>query len=212
MFIVSSTQIDKKIVRTEIGVLLRLSHPNIVRYLSNLWYRYLCNLCDYITLFTLLGNISHSLYSVRIWMSSFWRDCSHFVFFQIRLKEIFETETEIFLILELVTGGELFDRYDVLHKWKAVQLWNRISDIHCHLKIVHSKKWEICHHILTLILLQNCMAFFLLQKEDILKNVLLVHAMKVNGVQNNTEKTTFTVKNYQCFSIINLQVYLIIYY
>ncbi|XP_077059017.1 calcium/calmodulin-dependent protein kinase type IV [Siphateles boraxobius] len=49
--------IDKKIVRTEIGVLLRLCHPNII--------------------------------------------C---------LKEIFETETEIFLILELVTGGELFDR------------------------------------------------------------------------------------------------------
>ncbi|XP_041912304.1 calcium/calmodulin-dependent protein kinase type IV isoform X2 [Alosa sapidissima] len=49
--------IDKKIVRTEIGVLLRLSHPNIIR-----------------------------------------------------LKEIFETETEISLILELVTGGELFDR------------------------------------------------------------------------------------------------------
>ncbi|KAG5850892.1 calcium/calmodulin-dependent protein kinase type IV [Anguilla rostrata] len=49
--------IDKKIVRTEIGVLLRLSHPNIIR-----------------------------------------------------LKEIFETDTEIALILELVTGGELFDR------------------------------------------------------------------------------------------------------
>ncbi|KAL4634820.1 calcium/calmodulin-dependent protein kinase type IV-like [Arapaima gigas] len=49
--------IDKKIVRTEIGVLLRLSHPNIIR-----------------------------------------------------LKEIFETDMEIALILELVTGGELFDR------------------------------------------------------------------------------------------------------
>ncbi|XP_059923237.1 calcium/calmodulin-dependent protein kinase type IV [Gadus macrocephalus] len=49
--------IDKKIVRTEIGVLLRLSHPNIIR-----------------------------------------------------LKEIFETETNITLVLELVTGGELFDR------------------------------------------------------------------------------------------------------
>ncbi|XP_060700416.1 calcium/calmodulin-dependent protein kinase type IV [Hemiscyllium ocellatum] len=49
--------IDKKIVRTEIGVLLRLSHPNIIR-----------------------------------------------------LKEIFETLTEINLVLELVTGGELFDR------------------------------------------------------------------------------------------------------
>lgn len=49
--------IDKKIVRTEIGVLLRLSHPNIIK-----------------------------------------------------LKEIFETPSEIILILELVTGGELFDR------------------------------------------------------------------------------------------------------
>lgn len=49
--------IDKKIVRTEIGVLLRLSHPNIIE-----------------------------------------------------LKEIFETDTDISLVLELVTGGELFDR------------------------------------------------------------------------------------------------------
>uniref|UniRef100_A0A2K5H8H2 Calcium/calmodulin-dependent protein kinase type IV n=1 Tax=Colobus angolensis palliatus TaxID=336983 RepID=A0A2K5H8H2_COLAP len=48
--------VDKKIVRTEIGVLLRLSHPNIIK-----------------------------------------------------LKEIFETPTEISLVLELVTGGELFD-------------------------------------------------------------------------------------------------------
>ncbi|KAM6475449.1 calcium/calmodulin-dependent protein kinase type IV isoform 1-T1 [Liasis olivaceus] len=50
-------QVDKKIVRTEIGVLLRLSHPNIIK-----------------------------------------------------LKEIFETPAEISLVLELVTGGELFDR------------------------------------------------------------------------------------------------------
>uniref|UniRef100_A0A674MQ93 Calcium/calmodulin-dependent protein kinase type IV n=1 Tax=Takifugu rubripes TaxID=31033 RepID=A0A674MQ93_TAKRU len=49
--------IDRKIVRTEIGVLLRLSHPNIIQ-----------------------------------------------------LKEIFETDTDIALVLELVTGGELFDR------------------------------------------------------------------------------------------------------
>uniref|UniRef100_A0A674MDW9 Calcium/calmodulin-dependent protein kinase IV n=1 Tax=Takifugu rubripes TaxID=31033 RepID=A0A674MDW9_TAKRU len=51
------SQIDRKIVRTEIGVLLRLSHPNIIQ-----------------------------------------------------LKEIFETDTDIALVLELVTGGELFDR------------------------------------------------------------------------------------------------------
>lgn len=31
--------------------------------------------------------------------------------FQIKLKEIFETPSEIALVLELVTGGELFDRY-----------------------------------------------------------------------------------------------------
>lgn len=33
---------------------------------------------------------------------------------QIQLKEIFETDTDIALVLELVTGGELFDRYLVL--------------------------------------------------------------------------------------------------
>jgi len=49
--------IDKKIIRTEIGILLRLNHPNVIK-----------------------------------------------------LKEIFESETQLFLILELVTGGELFDR------------------------------------------------------------------------------------------------------
>ncbi|XP_047139567.1 calcium/calmodulin-dependent protein kinase type IV isoform X1 [Hydra vulgaris] len=49
--------IDKKIIRTEIGILLRLCHPNIIK-----------------------------------------------------LKEIFESQTHLFLILELVTGGELFDR------------------------------------------------------------------------------------------------------
>lgn len=33
-----------------------------------------------------------------------------FYFFQIKLKEIFETPSEISLVLELVTGGELFER------------------------------------------------------------------------------------------------------
>ena len=34
-----------------------------------------------------------------------------FLRLQIKLKEIFESESQLFLILELVTGGELFDRY-----------------------------------------------------------------------------------------------------
>lgn len=49
--------VDKKIIKTEIGILLRLKHTNIIR-----------------------------------------------------LKEIFESESHLFLILEFVSGGELFDR------------------------------------------------------------------------------------------------------
>jgi len=54
---VINKKVEKKIIRTEIGVLLRLKHPNIIR-----------------------------------------------------LKEIFESKSQIHLVLELVTGGELFDR------------------------------------------------------------------------------------------------------
>ncbi|ELU13409.1 hypothetical protein CAPTEDRAFT_196497 [Capitella teleta] len=53
-------KIDQKIVATEIGILLKLNHPNVIR-----------------------------------------------------LKEIYETETQIFLVLECVTGGELFDSQSV---------------------------------------------------------------------------------------------------
>ncbi|XP_064619499.1 calcium/calmodulin-dependent protein kinase type IV-like isoform X2 [Lineus longissimus] len=54
---VISKKENKKIVQTETGILLRLSHPNVIR-----------------------------------------------------LKEIYEKPTQIALVLELVTGGELFDR------------------------------------------------------------------------------------------------------
>ena len=31
-------------------------------------------------------------------------------FFKIKLEEVYETPTQFFMVLELVTGGELFDR------------------------------------------------------------------------------------------------------
>ncbi|KAJ8029482.1 Calcium/calmodulin-dependent protein kinase type IV [Holothuria leucospilota] len=49
--------VDQKVVRSEVAILLRLNHPNVIK-----------------------------------------------------LHEIFESETELFLVLELVTGGELFER------------------------------------------------------------------------------------------------------
>nr|XP_045755777.2 calcium/calmodulin-dependent protein kinase type IV [Mirounga angustirostris] len=83
----SSGQVDKKIVRTEIGVLLRLSHPNIIK-----------------------------------------------------LKEIFETPTEISLVLELVTGGELFDSADLdlqIARSKMVQFdWSYIRNQFCYFKVL----------------------------------------------------------------------------
>lgn len=49
--------VEKKVIRTEIGVLLKIQHPNVIR-----------------------------------------------------MKDIYETQSQIYIVLELVTGGELFDR------------------------------------------------------------------------------------------------------
>lgn len=49
--------------------------------------------------------------------------CVSRVFSQIQLKEIFETDTDIALVLELVTGGELFDRYiSCVERWGGSNL------------------------------------------------------------------------------------------
>ncbi|XP_052792506.1 calcium/calmodulin-dependent protein kinase type IV-like isoform X2 [Mya arenaria] len=54
---VINKKVDRKVVKTEVGILLKISHVNVIR-----------------------------------------------------MKEIFETPTQILLVLELVTGGELFER------------------------------------------------------------------------------------------------------
>jgi calcium/calmodulin-dependent protein kinase-4 len=54
---IKKKDVDKKIMNREVSVLLRVSHPNIIK-----------------------------------------------------MREIYETEDDIFLVLELVTGGEMFDR------------------------------------------------------------------------------------------------------
>lgn len=54
---VINKNVEKKVIRTEIGVLLKIQHPNVIR-----------------------------------------------------MKDIYETPTQIYIVLELVTGGELFDR------------------------------------------------------------------------------------------------------
>ena len=61
---------------------------------------------------------------------------------QIKLKEIFETPAEISLVLELVTGGELFDRFvyaspyngDVIHPHKHTST-HKHTDTDTHLQI-----------------------------------------------------------------------------
>lgn len=75
IFIVSSPQIDKKIVRTEIGVLLRLSHPNIVRYLCSPFIIFHENI-DGLVLMWLFSLCFHS----DSFEGNFWdrdRDLSH---------------------------------------------------------------------------------------------------------------------------------------
>ena len=39
-----------------------------------------------------------------------WMNNTYLIFFKIKLEEVYETPTQFFMVLELVTGGELFDR------------------------------------------------------------------------------------------------------
>ncbi|PWA21157.1 hypothetical protein CCH79_00009547 [Gambusia affinis] len=119
--------IDKKIVRTEIGVLLRLSHPNIVRIQDQFVSR---NIIDvtvkkrlngwfqvWMIKIAAYGSAEESLRFLWIGAEVLFCGCCRdvkcerlFLVTAIQLKEIFETDTDIALVLELVTGGELFDR------------------------------------------------------------------------------------------------------
>ncbi|XP_033926680.1 calcium/calmodulin-dependent protein kinase type IV-like isoform X1 [Melopsittacus undulatus] len=110
--------IDKKIVRTEIGVLLRLSHPNIAVWAdtgtggSSRWCRISHGWGEAPPMHYQKGSRRFHL----CLPSSFPPQAAapqrreEEPAGQIKLKEIFETLSEIVLILELVTGGELFDR------------------------------------------------------------------------------------------------------
>lgn len=57
----------------------------------------------------------------------------------IRLKEVFETPTQIFMVLELVTGGELFDRIVSRGTYTEKDAAKAISDILNGVKYLHSR-------------------------------------------------------------------------
>lgn len=58
--------------------------------------------------------------------------------FVIRLKEVFETPTQIFLVLELVTGGELFDRIVTRGQYTEKDAARAISDILHGVQYIHA--------------------------------------------------------------------------
>lgn len=52
-----------------------------------------------------------SFVEVQIFMFVLWMNNTYLIFFfKIKLEEVYETPTQFFMVLELVTGGELFDR------------------------------------------------------------------------------------------------------
>jgi len=61
----------------------------------------------------------------------------------IRLKEIFESKSRIYLVQELVTGGELFDRIVNVGAYTEVAAARAVNDIVSGLKYLHS--WGIVH-------------------------------------------------------------------
>ncbi|KAJ8304549.1 hypothetical protein KUTeg_018132 [Tegillarca granosa] len=83
-------KVEQKVIRTEIGILLKLSHENIIR-----------------------------------------------------LHEVYETPTHIYLVLELVRGGELFDRITTRGSYSEKDAAKAIRDILLGLKHIHES--DIVH-------------------------------------------------------------------
>lgn len=83
-------KVEKKIVSTEIGVLLKMNHPHVIR-----------------------------------------------------LKELYETDTQIYLVLELVTGGELFDRIVTRGYYSEKDAAKCVKDLLEALKYLHEN--DIVH-------------------------------------------------------------------
>lgn len=72
------------------------------------------------------------------------KTCFLTVLVQIQLKEIFETDTDIALVLELVTGGELFDRYThaVCCFFYSCRLWDADTNLWWQVICRCAQRWD----------------------------------------------------------------------
>jgi serine/threonine protein kinase len=67
----------------------------------------------------------------------------------VKLADLYETETEYFLVLQLITGGELFDRIVELVHYSEKDASEIVKKIVCGVQHLHSK--QIVHRDLKVI-------------------------------------------------------------